>query len=95
MAKLIEISEKNKRVRDLFPEGANANKWYELQNGFSGCILENGSIDLRRKVKLTDGDETHVWRIDRITAKGNERFIGYRPLELKDHERETGFSYND
>jgi hypothetical protein len=80
MTRLIHVSEKTARVRALFPENAEINVWHELQNGFGGMLLANGSIDIRHKVKLTASDESHVWRIDRITPKGNERFIGYRSL---------------
>jgi len=84
MPRMIELSEKTARVRALFPTDAKTDVWYELQNGFFGCLLSNGSIDLRRKVKLLKGDDVYCWRIDRITAKGNEKFITYRPLEIKD-----------
>jgi len=80
MAKIIEISEKTKRVRNLFPCDAKINKWYQLQNGYDGCMLNNGSIDLRHMVKLTFQSTDYVWRIDRVTAKGNEKFIGYRSI---------------
>ena len=84
MPRMIELSEKTARVRALFPADAKINVWYELQNGFRGCLLDNGSIDLKRKVRLMEGDDVYVWRIDRITPKGNEKFIGYRSLEIKD-----------
>ena len=84
MPKMIELSEKTARVRALFPADAKTNAWYPLQNGFEGCLLDNGSIDIKRKVKLLERDDVYVWRIDRITAKGNEKFVGYRSLEIKD-----------
>jgi len=80
MAKIIEVSEKTKRVRNLFPCDAKINRWYPLQNGYDGCMLNNGSIDLRHMVKLTSESTDYVWRIDRLTAKGNEKFIGYRSI---------------
>lgn len=80
MARLIQLSEKSQRVRALFPQEAKINTWYELQNGFRGCLLDNGSIDLKHKVKLTADSPDYVWRIDRVTAKGNEKFIGYQPM---------------
>ena len=82
MSKMIELSEKALRVRGLFPDGCVTDTWYPLQNGFFGMLLSNGSVDLRHKVKLLEGDDSHVWRIDRVTAKGTERFVGYQPMTV-------------
>jgi hypothetical protein len=80
MTKMIELSEKALRVRGLFPADCVTGTWYPLQNGFYGMLLPNGSVDIRHKVKLLEGDDSHVWRIDRVTPKGNERFLGYQPM---------------
>ena len=80
MPKMMQISEKTAKVRALIPSDAHLETWYPLQNGFYGMLLPNGSIDLRHKVKLMAGESGYVWRIDRVTAKGNEKFIGYQPM---------------
>lgn len=82
MTRLIQTGEKNRKVRALFPADAALDVWHQLPNGFCGMLLENGAIDLRHAVKLTPESETKVWRIDRVTARGREKFIGYRPLSM-------------
>lgn len=80
MARLIERRGLNQRVVALFPAGAALGEWYPLQNGVQGLLRDNGSIDLRSRVRLTADSDEHVWRIDRVSAKGNERFIGYADI---------------
>jgi hypothetical protein len=80
MPKMFNLSETTARVRALFPADASLNTWYPLQNGFDGMLLANGSIDLRRKVRMVKGHDIYGWRIDRITASGKDKFIGYQPM---------------
>ena len=53
MARLIERRGLNQRVVALFPAGAALGEWYPLQNGVQGLLRDNGSIDLRSRVRLT------------------------------------------
>lgn len=80
MANMIQVSEKTAKVRALLPADAQLDVWYTMPNGFEGMLLLNGSIDLRRKVRMVEGHDVFGWRIDRVTAKGNEKFIGYQPM---------------
>lgn len=80
MARLIERRGLNQRVAALFPAGATLNTWHPIQNVVQGLLRDNGSIDLRSRVLLTADSDEHVWRIDRVSAKGNERFIGYADI---------------
>ena len=80
MPKMFKVSEATARVRALFPADAALETWYPLQNGFDGMLLANGSIDLRRKVRMVEGHDIFGWRIDRITASGKDKFIGYQPM---------------
>ena len=80
MARLIERRGLNQRVAALFPAGAALGEWYPLQNGVQGLLRDNGSIDLRSRVLLTADSGKHVWRIDRVSANGNERFISYADI---------------
>jgi hypothetical protein len=80
MAKMVALGDKNLRIRALLPSDRVAGVWYPLPNGFFGMILPNGSIELRRKVNLLGGGDSPVWRVDRVSAAGKERFIGYQPL---------------
>lgn len=66
-----------KRVRALLPNPCPIGQPFEGPNGFTLTMLANGSIDLRRAVKLLDEDTHKVTRVDRVTTTGNERFIGY------------------
>jgi hypothetical protein len=83
MPRMIQISEKTAKVRALFSD-STVDVWLPLPNGFQGMLLNNGSIDLRHKVRL-HGD-SFAWRIDRITAKGAEKFVGYQPMSTIESE---------
>ena len=79
MPKMVKISEKSAKLRALFPTG-EIGVWQKLPAGFEGMLLDNGSVDLRRKVRMVEGHDVFGWRIDRVTASGNEKFIGYTPM---------------
>lgn len=72
--------EKYAKLRAMFPTSQTVDQWVSLSGQFQGCIRANGSIDLRHAVKLTTTCTGKVWRLDRITTRGAEKFIGYAPM---------------
>lgn len=64
------------RLRACLPARAAPGEWFPV-GSYDLLLRKNGSIDLRRKVRMRHGWR---YRVDRVSKRGITYFQGFRPI---------------
>lgn len=64
------------RLRACLPARAASGEWFSI-GPYDLLLRKNGSIDLRRAVRMRHGWR---YRVDRVSKRGITYFQGFRPI---------------